>query len=286
MLITESESELIFELIYDANKSMMSSRDLGEAILGMSTCISVVGRSAKLDFESVHIFPIEHGSIRTLYTFVKRNKDEIIVQTISASLGGVIIAGFLGAVALIGQHGLPALKTPCGEILKSANAAVIELCTNAEFRRSITKIARPVNELNQKVIIKVNENSYEINCENQYKFLTEDEEEILPELQNGETVSLIGMLTRMNMRNNDLGFEYHGKTLSISPVDPDKNVATEYHQFTPLPQVQVMGIVARDNAFVVPRLKVIKMSVPENIQPELFKDNKKELASNSAQNIK
>ncbi len=171
-------------------------------------------------------------------------------------------------------------------ILKSANAAVIELCTNAEFRRSITKIARPVNELNQKVIIKVNENSYEINCENQYKFLTEDEEEILPELQNGETVSLIGMLTRMNMRNNDLGFEYHGKTLSISPVDPDKNVATEYHQFTPLPQVQVMGIVARDNAFVVPRLKVIKMSVPENIQPELFKDNKKELASNSAQNIK
>lgn len=278
-MFDDNEDKLIFELIYEGDKSLMSAKDLGEAIIGMSTCIAIAGRDAKLDFESVYIFPIETGSIRTLFTFTRREKNEIKIQTVSAVLGGTVTAAFIGAFSLIGQYGLPALKAPSGDILENVNKKAIELCTNAEFRRSVPKIARPISEINQRVTLKVQNNSYEINCDNQYKFIAEDEEPILPELKNGETVSLPGSLTRMNMKNNDLGFDYHNKTLALTPIDPDKNVAVEYHQYTPLPKVIVTGVVVRESEFETPKIKVIRIEEFKSTQTNLFDDTRSESAS-------
>lgn len=277
-LFENDERELIFELIYDANRNLMSAKELGEAILGMAACMSIAGRTVQLDFESVHVYAIGEGSVKTRFTFTRREQRTIYIAAVGSALGNILSTTFLGTFTLIGQYGLPALKSPTVEILEKVDKKIIDMCTNADFRKSVTKIALPINELNQKVTIKIDGNSYEINCDNQYKFITEDEELILPELRNGETVKLVGTLTRMNMKNNDLGFEYHDKTLSISPSNPEKNVATEYHQFTPMPRVNVTGIVIRNSDYEVPKLKVISMSEFTEAQTALF-DNTEDSSS-------
>lgn len=263
------------ELIYAANLNKMSAKDLGEAIVGMSTILKIAGRAAGIDFEDVYVYPIQEGSVKTLLIYIKRNKNKLIADV------GVVVVGtiILNSFDLIGQLGLTMLKKPDAHILTMVDKQILELCMNAEYRKSVTKVARPLNLENKKVTIKVAQDSYDITCETQYKFITEDEEPILPELRNGQIASLTGSLTRMNMRNNDLGFEYHGRTLSIFPNDHKKNVATEYHQFTPLPLVTVTGEVVRESDFVVPKLKVIKMDEAKNEQTRMFDNNASDSAS-------
>lgn len=267
---------LIFNLIYDADRSFMPAKDLGEAIIGMSTCLRIAGRVSLLDFEDIYIFPIEVGSVKTPFGYITKKDGKAIII---GAAGGLASSLIFGSLSSIGQWGLAALKNPSGEILNKVDKKVLELCMNSDYRKSISKIAQPINEQNQKVTIKAGNKGYEITCENQYKFIHEDQEPILPELRNGETVTLKGQLTRMNMvPKNDLGFLYKGRTLSIFPNDPEKNVALEYHQFTPLPEVVVTGIVVRDTDYEVPKLKVIKMEAPKDLQQNLFEENTKNIA--------
>jgi hypothetical protein len=260
------------ELIYDADRSLMPAKDLGEAIVGMSIALKIAGRVSLLDFEDVFIYPVQEGSVKSYFVYIKKNKNLIITQINIIVVSQVLIS----SLNLIGHFGLSAFKNPSTEVISGIDKKVLSLCMNADFRKSIVKIAKPINEINQKVTIKIINKSYEITCDNQYKFLLEEDDPILPELKNGEEVSLVGKLTRMNMvPNNDLGFDYKGRILSLTPRDEDKNVATEYHQFTPLPRVVVSGIVVRKSDFEVPRIKVISMNEVNNNQINIFGSEKK-----------
>ena len=269
-MFEEIEHELIFELIYDPDKNIMPAKDLAEAIEGMATCMAVVGRVTKLDFETIYVFPPEHGSIKIKLGFNKREQRVIYLAVVSGALANVVSQTFIGAFSLIGQYGLPNLKTPPAEVLQQASKEIIAICTNADFRRSVPKIARPLNELNQSVTIKADDKSYTIDCNSQYKFTAEDEEAILPDLIDGSTVTITGRLTRINLDQNDLGFEYHGRKLSIFPLDRDKAVGKEFHEFLENPIVTITGVVFRDNYFVIPKIGVEKMEEYKPTQNKLF----------------
>jgi hypothetical protein len=275
-LFDMADDKTPLELIYAANINKMPAKDLGEAIIGMTMILKIAGRAAAIDFEDVYVYPIQEGSVKTLLVYVKRNKNKLIAEV------GVLVVGamILNSFDLIGKFGIAALKNPEAEVMTTVDKKVLELCMNADYRKSVSKIARPVNEENERVTIKVSKDSYEITRENQYKFITEDEEPILPELRNGETVNLVGRLTRMNMENNDLGFDYHGRKLSIYPSDPEKHVAIEYHEFTPMPLVVVTGIVTRNSDYEAPRLKVIKMDEFKPTQENLFEESEAKEESN------
>ncbi len=257
----------------------MRATELGDAIVGMATCLRITGRSATLDFEDIYVSPLEEGSIKTVFSFATKNKRELIVSTFGGAAGMVLGTLLLAPFQLIGQYGLAALKNPSAEVMTTVDKKILELCMNADYRKSVTKVAQPINEINQKVTIKVDNKGYEINCDNQYKFITEDEEPILPELHNGETVTITGRLTRINLDQNDLGFEYHGRKISISPEDSEKAVGKEFHQFLENPVVTIIGKVVRDDDFSIPKIRVFEMHEYESAQTSLL-DNK---ASESAQ---
>jgi hypothetical protein len=271
-LFREDEVTLAIELIYDADKSLMRASDLGEAILGMTTCLRIAGRSAAFDFEDVYVSPLEEGSVKAVFRFVRRHKNTLIVGTVSGATGTLLSTLILAPFQLIGQYGLPALKQPSAEVMATVDKKVLEMCMNGDYRKGATKVARPINEVNQKVTIKVDSKSYEINCDNQYKFITEDEEPILPNLVDGETVTITGQLTRLSLDQNDLGFLYKGRRLSIKPQDRDKTVGTEFHQFfdKPKPLVTITGQVYRDSFYVVPRIGVIIMVEFTPAQTNMF----------------
>ena len=250
------EDDKPFEMVYDADRSLMPANYLGDAILGMSTVLKIAGRSMKVDFEDVYVYPVKEGSVKTLFVFVKRTRGKQEFTPLGATVvGGLIVLSF----QFIGEYGIAALKNPSAEIMAKVDKQVLELCMNADYRKSVTKIARPIGDENQNVKIKVDSKGYEIDCNNQYKFIDDEEEPILPDLKNGEKVSLPGTLTRMNLVNNDMGFNYEGNALSIIPNDPKKSVAEEYHQFLPIPRVIVTGIVTRDTYVEMPKIKVISI---------------------------
>lgn len=242
------------ELIYDANRSLMPAKQLGEAIVGMSNCLRIVGRTSRLEFSDVYVYPLEEGSVKTILVYLKKNKTSIVLGI------GFTVTLLNDSLQLIDRFGSSAFKSPSADMLQGVDRRVAYICANTEFRRSLEKVAQPINEANQKVTIKYSNKTFEINCDNQYKFLLEEQIKIFPELINGKTVELVGRLTRMNMvPNNDLGFEYKGRRLSLTPLEEEKDVATEYHQFTPLPQVKVTGVVVRSSEFELPSIKVIRM---------------------------
>lgn len=272
-LFEDDERVLKIELIYAADQSLMRAMDLSEAISGMSTCLRMAGRFSSLDFEDVYISPLEEGSVRAVFRYVKRNRGRLIEATLTNTSGMILGTLILLPFQLIGQYGLPSLKNPNAEMMASVDKKALELCMNSEYRKAVTKVARPIDELNQKVTIKLDGESYEINCDNQYKFVNEDQEPILPDLRNGETATISGRITRINLDQNDLGLEYMGRKISIFPEDPEKAVGKEFHQFLETPEVTITGIVVRDSDFVPPKIKVLEIREYEPPQLSLLDES-------------
>jgi len=258
-LFKEDEISLVFELTYDADSSLMPAKQVAEAITGMSTCMAIAGRTVGLDFETIHVFAPEHGSVKFKFAFTKREQRVIYIAVAGSVLAQLLGNAFTGAFSLIGEYGLPTLKQPSADILEQATKEVVQMCTNVDFRRSVPKIARPLSEVNQQVTIHTTNSSYTINMNNQYKFTTEDEQPILPELRNGETVTITGTITRINLEHNDIGISYGNRKISITPVDEETAVGKEFHQFLETPIVTVTGLVVRDSEFVVPKIRVFKI---------------------------
>lgn len=240
------------DLIYDADRSLMPARDLGEAIVGMANCLRIVGRIALLEFSEVYVYPIEEGSVKTKLVYINKHKKQIIVGI------GFTVTLLNESLQLINRFSAGAFKAPTIEMIQGVDKKVRDICTSTEFRRSLEKVAQPLGELNQKVTIKYGEKGFEINCDNQYKFLLNKEEPILPELINGETVELEGEITRINKRQNDLGFEYKGRAIAITPIDEDKSSA-DYHRFLEVDKVWIKGVVFRSDLYDMPRIKVIEI---------------------------
>ncbi len=120
-------------------------------------------------------------------------------------------------------------------------------------------MAKPLSEVVQSATIKYGDQSLEITCENKYKFYDIEDEEILPELKDGMQVTLNGEITRINKRSNDLGFNYRGKALSVSPLDTEKNIA-DYHKYLAADEVQITGLISRTSSFESPKIKIIEIT--------------------------
>lgn len=243
------------DLIYFANQSVMPAKFMGEAIIGLDTCLRECAKVGKLNYDAIYIEPLEIGSIKTTLKYIRKHPFEVIV-----GLG--VVAGLLNdSFQIIDRYGASNLRNPTVEVLHEIkDARVLDLCTNFDFRKGLNKIAEPLDELNQKAHIVIGEKTMEINCENKYKFYIDKEtEEILPELVNGSTVTLFGEITRINKKANDLGFSYKGYSMNVSPLEKEKSTK-EFHEYLELDEVKLQGVVFRDNNYQVPRLKVISIT--------------------------
>jgi hypothetical protein len=258
-MFEDTEHEIIFELIYDADKSIMPAKDVSEAIAGMATAMAITGRITKFDFESIYVFPPEHGSYKLKFAFSKKEQRIVYLAVAAGALSNVISTVFINALSLFGEYTITAFKHPNGDMVANVQKEVVELCNSNEFRKSVTKFASPISEYNQKLTVRADGKTYEIDCNNQYKFIQEEDETILPDLHDGQQYTLHGKLTRMNLESNDMGFLYMGRKLSILPADPEKRVGKEFNQFLENPDVLITGVVVRNSYTVVPIIRVLNM---------------------------
>lgn len=252
-------------LIYDAQKSLMPARELGEAILGMESCLKIAGRISLLNFDDIQIEPIESGSIKTVFRYVKKNPVIIIS-------GLDLIANLMNnSMDIIGKFGIDNVKTSKPEIIQQVtDERILRMCQNAEFRQGLEKIAKPINEDNKAASVIIGGISYQISPDNKYQFIIGPEKEkILPELINGDTVNIVGEITRINKTTNDLGFRYHNRILSVVPIDDNESTVI-FHQYLAMNEVRLTGVVVRLTDYELPRIKVIRIDDNKPEQQSLF----------------
>lgn len=254
-------------LIYSAVGNAMPAEEFGKAVIGFEECLREAAKIGLLYHEGIFIEPIELGSVKSVFKYIKKNP-LVVVVTID-----LVVNLFNNSFQLIDRFGANSFKNPQKEILEQINdKKVLELCRSADFRNGLQKIAEPVSELNQKAEIIIGENNLKITCENKYQFYVNKEDEpILPELVNGEEVVIDGEITRINKKINDIGFTYKGYALNISPIDKEKSVAL-FHEFLDMDKVSIAGIVIRDSEFKVPKIKVLNIDKFNDSQLSLLKD--------------
>lgn len=251
-------------LIYSADNSTMPAKDFGQAMLGFETCLREIAKFSGLYQEGIYVEPVEFGSLKTKFHYIRKNPWVIVV-------GLDIIVNLLNnSVQLIDKFGASNFKNPQKEILEQiSDKKVLDLCRSYEYRSGLQKIAQPLNETNQKVQIVIGNEKTEINCENKYQYYVDKENEpILPELINGDEVTINGEITRINKKVNDLGFIYNGYTIGVSPLDKERSTSN-FHEYLEMDRVELTGIVIRNSDFQVPKIKVIAIKQEEDDQLNL-----------------
>lgn len=247
------------ELIYSVEQGAISATDLAEAILGMNQCLKETAHLALIDFDDVFVLPIEKGSVKTLFVFV-RNVTKVKPWQLVVGLS-VVFSLINDGFDLIQKFGVMKVKEQTIEVTQSiSDPRLLKLCQSALFREGARKVAQPLNEVNQRVTIKYGEKSFVVDCENKASFYESDLEVILPELIDGENVELHGEITRINKKTNDLGFLYKEKALSVSPIDSEEEIA-DYHLLLKAEEVIVKGIVFRQNMYQTPKIKFIEIKI-------------------------
>lgn len=230
----------------------------------MSQCLKEAANLANLDFDDVFILPIEQGSVKTIFIFIQNKSGSNAWQVVVGL--GVVFALVNDGLSVIDKFGATSVKEQDLAVIETiTDPRVLKLCQSSSFRNGAKDVVQPLSEVNQKVTIKYGENSFEIDCDSKYKFYESDNEEILPELKEGDVVTLSGEITRINKKTNDLGFVYKGKSLSLSPNDGEKSIA-DYHHFLTAEQVTVNGIVSRGNKYETPKVKIIDIYSSEQDQ--------------------
>ena len=260
--LTENQGNGFIELVYPPSEGM-NAKEIGEAILGMQTCLREAAEIAKIDDFEVIIFPAERGSFKTIFAFTKKNGWKIIV--------GIDFVFHLinGGFDLVEHFGANKAHNPDKETIERAmNVEVLDLCKNKNFILGSQKIVSPLKETVQKVEIRYRENETEIKCENRQKFFEElEKEEILPELKNGETINIAGEIVRINKEYGDLGFRYKDRTIKSSPIDNSSVI--QYHNLLEEDQVLLCGMVIRENNFETPQIKIISIKKIKDSQKQL-----------------
>lgn len=260
-------------LTYSGDGGAMPAKDLGEAILGLESCLVELAKVSNLVYEEVYIYPISKGSVKTTVVYIKKHPWKVITGV------GLVADLLVNSLTLMERFGSSSLKTPNAEIMAAASdPRVLEVCRNFNFRNGAERIARPLNEENTTATITITDNNFTIKCENKYKFYASGEEKILPELKNGDKVTLIGPITRINKKTNDLGFEYKGHTLSISPMDEEESAA-KFHEYLDMDEVELTGIVDRNTDYELPRIKVIKISQILREQQNIFATDEENISN-------
>lgn len=253
-LFKEEEKKFFVVVKYSGQMSSMRAKDLGEAIVGMDYCMRKAGVLGSLDFDDVFILPIEEGSVKTTFLYIKNNPWKIVSR--SNNVAGLLSASIM-AIQLFGANNF---RIPTKDIIdRIGDPKVLELCQGFQYRKSLQKVASPLGEYNEKVEIVIGNESVVINCENKYRFYVDKEnEQILPDLINGEKRTLRGEIYRINKDNNDLGFKYNGRHISVTPLDEEKNTK-EFHQYLDPSEVLLTGIVERSSMYETPSIRVINI---------------------------
>ncbi|MBN2087622.1 hypothetical protein JW758_04710 [Candidatus Peregrinibacteria bacterium] len=264
----EKNDNGFIELIYPPNNGM-SAKDVGEAILGMQLCLAEIARVSGINNIEIIVYPIEKGSLKTIFAYVKKDGWKIVVGI--DIVFNLINNGF-GVIENFGANKAHNLTT---EVIQSVkDLKVLELCKSKNFIYGGQKIVQPLKENIQSVKIQYGKDNFEIECENKQKFY-EDLiiEPIFPELENGKEITIVGEITRMNKGYGDLGFQYKNRTLKCVPWDIRTSV-TQYHEYIEENQVQLKGIVSRSSIFDVPEISIISIQRIEPNQSTLFEEGK------------
>ena len=220
----EQNSNGFIELVYPPNNGM-SAKDIGEAILGMQLCLEEIAKIAKFEDIEIVIFPIEPGSLKTKFAYVKKHGWKIVI-------GADIVFNLLNnGFDVISHFGANKAHNQSTEVMQySRDINVLELCKSKNFIYGTQKIVAPLAENIEKVEIHYGDNKMEIKCKNRQKFFEElGPESIFPELEDGKTVTIAGEITRINKGYGDLGFKYKDRTLRCTPFDPQINI-TQFHE--------------------------------------------------------
>ena len=262
-IFTESGNGLI-EMIYPPDNGM-NAKEIGEAILGMQVCLDEVAKILKIDDLEVIIFPVQHGSFKTIFAYVKKG---VIV------LGGIgnMFAFLNGGFDLIDRFGANEVNNTTNSVVNVINNPnLVELCKSKNFIYGAQKVVAPLRESVNKVQIKYDDNSFEINCENKDKFFEElGDEYLFPELVDGQNTTIAGEITRINKESSDLGFKYKGRILKGKPLNKEISIST-FHEFLDENQVLLTAQIKRSSAFELPELKIIGISkISHDDQLNLF----------------
>ncbi len=260
--VDPSSSEIF--LVYSAEKSAMPAKELGEAIIGLETCLKEAAKIGMLAYDNIYVLPIENGSVRTKLIYVQKHPWQTVERI--SYVATIIVSAFV----IIDRFGSNSLKNPTKELLDAiSDKKVFELCRSYDFRKGAEKMARPVSEYNEHAEIVIGDKSFKITCDNKYQFYVDKQEDpILPELRNGEEVVIDGEITRINKKLNDLGFIYKGYTLNVSPLDKEKST-TKFHEYLEMEKVQLRGIVIRNSDYEVPKIKVVDIESYKEPQQKL-----------------
>lgn len=263
-LFESKKENTIVQLIYRADTGM-KAEDIGNAILGMQLCFSAIAKVQGHDKYELVVFPIEKGSLKTIFKVV-----------VPVGIGvASIVSIFSDSINIIQSFGSNRAANPDAEILQQAtNAKILEVCKSKAFIEGGQKIVTPLNESVSDLEIKYDEKGFIISCEKKDKFFEGVENEVFPELKNGERVKLAGEIVRLNKDYNDLGFRYKGHKLKCFPADLDSDVV-KFHNFMEEEQVLLDGIVFRLNENELPQIRILsieRLTKPD--QPKLIIDIK------------
>ena len=256
-LFAENGNGLI-SLIYPPDEGMYA-KSVGEAILGMQLCLEEIAKVAKLDDLEIVVFPVEDGSFKTVFAFLKKDGWKIVVGL------DIVFNLFNNGFDVIEHFGANKAHNLDTEVLQYVqDPNVLALCRSKNFIYGSQKIVGPLSEEVQKVEIRYGEGKLEIKCENKQKYFEElEKESIFPELRDGEEVTIAGEITRINKGYDDLGFKYKDRTLKCTPFDSEIS-ATQFHEFLEENQVLLTGVVKRSGPYDLPELKVISISKIES----------------------
>lgn len=261
-IIQDSQDSPEITLTYSGEKGFILARDLGKAILGMELCLKAAADTCNLDYEYIVVKPIEKGSVKTIFLFVKKNKEAIHVL---ASVATILTSGII----LMDRFGSNSFKSPTTEILEAIkDRRVLELCQSNQFRKGAQEIVSPLGEENEIVEINISNQSVSIKCDRKDKFLMKEDEQILPDLKDGDEVSLKGEITRINKTSNDLGFQYQGYNLILRPLEKEQSSA-DFHNFLAEKEIVLTGKIIRSSLYETPRILVISMKKVDISQTKL-----------------
>ncbi|MBP9819113.1 hypothetical protein KBC79_00020 [Candidatus Woesebacteria bacterium] len=270
LFVNQNTSSKVF-LTYFTPDSAIKADDLGQAIIGMRQCLRKAAIEAHLDFDDVFVLPVEEGSVKTIFIFIKNEinqvkKDKITVFTVVVGID--IVANLLvNSLQLIKEFGADQVKHPNSEIAQAvSDPRVLSLCQDVNFRKGAQDIASPLSEVNKKAKITVSDKEFTIECDQKYQFYENDNEKILPELVDGTVVTLKGEVTRINKKYNDIGFSYNGKTISVVPENTDESVV-EFHEALKKDEIYLTGRVQRSSEYEAPKIILHSVSDVET-QPE------------------
>jgi len=253
----------IIELVYSSNRGM-ESEEIADAIIGMKALLKEAGNIHGFKNFDVYVFPIEKGSQKLIFKFIKKNAGYAVITAL-LTLPSTLNDSF----ELIEKFGAnKAHHQPIDVISAAANTKALELCQSTDALNGLQKVTAPVSkEIKVSVRYKDSDQEVEVTCESKQKFqqpLDESTREmILPDWEDLRQVAIVGEITRINKEYKDIGFKYKNLTLKATPLNKDILVSS-FHALLDEDQVYLKGLISRDSYYDKPEIKFQELTTFRN----------------------